>query len=246
VSRNEAKQKKPNGPSPMQAILELPPTAVTKKRIFIVEDHPVFRQGLAQIINAEQDLAVCGQVGDADSALRTIPGLRPDLVLVDITLPGKNGLELIKELRIKDKRTKLLVVSMHDEALYAGRVLRAGGDGYIMKQEDPEEVVHAIRDVLAGHLYVSEEVLTVRPGAAGKAGATQQARKRPLQDLTDQELEVLELIGQGRTNGQIASELQLSAREVGGLASDIRKKLNLARAKDLLRYAVCWVETGVA
>ncbi|MCX6928797.1 MAG: response regulator transcription factor [Verrucomicrobia bacterium] len=121
------------------------------KKVFIVEDHPVFREGLAQIINSESDLTVCGEAEDAEHALEAIPGLKPDLVLVDITLPGKGGLELIKELRDLNSSVKLLVLSMHDEALYADRVLRAGGDGYIMKEEDPEEVVHAIRDVLRGH-----------------------------------------------------------------------------------------------
>jgi len=130
--------------------------------IYIVEDHPVFREGLAQLVNAEQDLTVCGQAGDAAQALRAIARLKPDLVLVDITLPGKSGLELIKELRPQNHQLKLLVVSMHDEALYANRVLRAGGDGYIMKQEDPEEIIHAIRDVLGGHTYVSEQVMASR------------------------------------------------------------------------------------
>src|ERR1017187_9345209 len=167
--------------------------------IYIVEDHPVFREGLAQLVKAEQDLTVCGQAGDAAQALRTITRLKPDLVLVDITLPGKSGLELIKELRSRNRKVKLLVLSMHDEALYADRVLRAGGDGYIMKQEDPEEVVHAIRDVLGGRIYVSEEVLgggKKRPQARGGS----ESKSRPLAQATDMELEVLELLGEGKTN----------------------------------------------
>ena len=230
----------------MQAIQDPTETAVAKKRVFIVEDHPVFRQGLTHIINAEKDLAVCGQAGDVNSALGAIPELEPDLAVVDISLPGKNGLELIKELRATNDRIKILVVSMHDEALYAGRVLRAGGDGYIMKQEDPEEIVNAIRDILAGHLYVSEEVFSVKPRATGKSAANSQTAKRPLQDLTDQELEILELIGQGKTNGQIANELHVNSEEISARTVEIRKKLNLAKSKDLLRYAVCWVETGVS
>jgi DNA-binding NarL/FixJ family response regulator len=230
----------------MQAILDPPTTVATKSRIFIVEDHPVFRQGLTHIINSEKDLTVCGQAGEVASALAAINDLKPDLAVVDISLPGKNGLELIKELRASENRIKVLVVSMHDEALYAGRVLRAGGDGYIMKQEDPEEIVNAIRDILAGHLYVSEEVFSVRPRTASKPSASSGTNKRPLQDLTDQELEILELIGQGKTNSQIASELHMSSSDVSATSAEIRKKLNLARSKDLLRYAVCWVETGVA
>jgi DNA-binding NarL/FixJ family response regulator len=230
----------------MQASQDPAETAASKKRIFIVEDHPVFRQGLTHIINAENDLAVCGHAGDVTSAMDAIPELGPDLAVVDISLPGKNGLELIKELRAANSQIKILVVSMHDEALYAGRVLRAGGDGYIMKQEDPEEIVNAIRDILAGHLYVSEEIFSVKPHGSGKSAANGHASKRPLQDLTDQELEILELIGQGKTNSQIATELQLRPADVSARSADIRKKLNLARSKDLLRYAVCWVETGVA
>ena len=129
------------------------------RKIFIVEDHPVYREGLRQLVNREADLAVCGEADDGAEALKAIPAVGPDLVLVDLTLPGKSGLQLIKELRAVDPHIKLLVVSMHDQALYADRVLRAGGDGYIMKQEDPDEIINAIRDVLAGHIYVSDEVL---------------------------------------------------------------------------------------
>ena len=129
-------------------------------KIFVVEDHPVFREGLVQVLNGETDLTVCGESGTAEQALPSIRRLQPDLVLVDISLPGKSGLELIRELRLKDRRVKILVISMCDEAVYAARVLQAGGDGYIMKQEDPEEIVHAIRDVLNGRIYVSEEVST--------------------------------------------------------------------------------------
>ena len=124
----------------------------------MVEDHPTFCEGLAQILNGEPDLVVCGEAGTATEAFSQITELRPDLVLVDITLPDKSGLELIKELRQSGSKAKLLVLSMHDEALYAERVLRAGGDGYIMKQEDPEEIIRAIRDVLGGRIYVSEDV----------------------------------------------------------------------------------------
>src|SRR5882724_3490770 len=133
--------------------------AKPRKKVFIVEDHKVFREGLVQILKGEPDLVVCGQAGSAAQAMRAIPGLDPELILVDITLPGKTGLELIKEVRAVNRKVKMLVVSNHDEALYADRVLRAGGDGYIMKQEDPEEIINAIRDVLEGRIYVSEEVM---------------------------------------------------------------------------------------
>jgi len=131
---------------------------VQKKRIFLVEDHPVFRDGLAKLLAAEDDLTVCGEAGNARQAVKAIVELKPDLAVVDIGLPGKSGLELIKDIRARKFPVKLLAVSMFEEAVYAQRVLRAGGDGYVMKQEDPEVIVLAIRDVLAGHIYVSEEV----------------------------------------------------------------------------------------
>ena len=212
-----------------------------RAKVFLVEDHPVFRQGLVKMINAEEDLAVCGEAGDAESALPAIRRMRPDLVLVDITLPGKSGLQLIKELRTLGPKPRLLVISMHDEALYANRVLRAGGDGYIMKQEDPEEILHAIRDVLNGRIYVSEAVFGGKPPApsAGRGDAEQR-----LAELSDVELEALELLGRGKGLGEIARELGLSAKEVSAQSNGIRKKLGLKSAKELLRYAVCWVETS--
>jgi len=213
-----------------------------KQRIFIVEDHPTFREGLVQILNAEKDLVVCGKAGTADLALKEITRLKPDLALVDITLPGKSGLELIKELRRDNRTVKVLVLSMHDEALYANRVLKAGGDGYIMKQEDPSEIVHAIRDVLAGHIYVSEEVLA----ATAKESATRPAKRkaRAFDELTDSELEVLNLIGRGKSNQAIARQLGASLANVAAHSARIRKKLNLKSSRALFRYAVCWVETA--
>lgn len=212
------------------------------RKVFILEDHPVFREGLVQVVNNEPDLKVCGAAEDAASALRAVPRLMPDLILVDIGLTGKSGLDFIKEIRAVNRNVKLLVVSMHDEALYADRVLRAGGDGYIMKQENPEELVHAIRDVLGGHIYVSEDVL-----ASGKTGATKKSTKakaRPLDQLTDAELEFLESLGKGKSNQEIARQLRLSVHAVVALCTQIMRKLNLKSVNALIRYAVCWVETG--
>jgi DNA-binding NarL/FixJ family response regulator len=208
-----------------------------------VEDHPVFRQGLVQMVNAERDLSVCGQAKDAAHALEEIARLKPDLALVDISLPGKSGLELIKELRAVNRAIKLLVVSMHDEALYANRVLRAGGDGYIMKQEDLDEIINAIRDVLAGRIYVSEEVMAGR--SKGRLSPPK-TKSRPLDQLTDSELELLEMLGKGKSPLEIARQLGLSASAVQANYSQIKRKLNLKSANALLRYAVCWVETGTA
>jgi DNA-binding NarL/FixJ family response regulator len=214
-------------------------------RIFMVEDHPTFREGLAQIFNAEKDLTVCGEAATAGEALQRINRLNPDLVLVDITLPGASGLELIKKLRKTNRTVKLLVLSMHDEALYVNRVLRAGGDGYIMKQESPEEIVSAIRDVLAGRIYVSEEVLASnRKFSAQPAGA--KVIIRPLDQLTDDELEELELLGRGMSDQEIARQLGLRAGQLAAAGRRIRKSLNLSSANALIRYAVCWVESGRA
>jgi DNA-binding NarL/FixJ family response regulator len=215
-----------------------PPTA----KVFIVEDHPVFRQGLVKMVNAEGDLTVCGEAGDAESALPAIRGTRPDVVLVDITLPGRSGLQLIKDLRGMKPKPKLLVVSMHDEALYANRVLRAGGDGYIMKQEDPEEILHAIRDILQGRIYVSEAVMASKPRTPARAEVGQP--KPRLEALSDTELEALELLGRGKSPREIARELSLSAKQVGAQCTQMRKKLGFKSANQLIRYAVCWVEAS--
>lgn len=219
-----------------------PPPA--RKKIFIVEDHPVFREGLAQLINSERDMTVCGGAGTAAQGLRAITRLKPDLVLVDITLPGTSGLELVKQLRARGCAAKLLVVSMHDEALYAERVLRAGGDGYVMKEEDPDEIIHAIRDVLGGHIYVSEAVVGRKPQAAGRGRAA--GKLQSLAELTDLELEILESLGRGKTNPEIARQLRLSTRTVADSCGQMRRKLNLKNANELIRYAVCWVEIGAA
>jgi len=212
-------------------------------QIFMVEDHPTFREGLAQILNGEKDLTVCGEAATAREALQRINQLKPDLVLVDLTLPGTSGLELIKKLRKTNRTVKLLVLSMHDEALYVNRVLRAGGDGFIMKQESPEEIVNAIRDILAGHIYVSEEVLADNPKISTQpAGA--KAILRPLDRLTDDELQVLELLGQGMSDPEIARQLGLRAGQLAAAGRRIRKSLNLNSTNALIRYAVCWVESG--
>ena len=216
--------------------------APAKRKVFIVEDHPVFREGMAQIINSEEDLIICGQASDAEQAMPEIRRIVPDIVLVDISLPGKNGLELIKEIRSVNRAIKLLVVSMHDEALYAARVLRAGGDGYVMKEEDPEEIISAIRDVLGGHIYVSEEVMASmkpRPPEDRRA-ATQSA----IDQLSDSELALLEMLGQGRDYAEIARKLGFDVPAVQAQCEEIKRKLKIGTNNELIRYAVCWVETG--
>jgi DNA-binding NarL/FixJ family response regulator len=214
----------------------------SQKRILIVEDHPVFRDGLVQLLNAENDFMVCGETDRAEKSLRLIRNLKPDLVVVDLELLGKSGLELIKEVRASNLAVKLLVVSMYDEALYADRVLRAGGDGYIMKQESPEEIIHAIRDVLDGHIYVSEEIYARNSKASLKR--TSKPEPRRLDQLTDIELNILELLGWGKNNDEIARQLHLNLKKVNSHCMQMRRKLRLKSDNALIRYAVCWVETG--
>jgi DNA-binding NarL/FixJ family response regulator len=218
------------------------PPGSTSRKIFIVDDHPVFREGLTQLVNAEEDLEVCGSAGSFGEAVEGLRQVQPDLVLVDITLPDKSGLELIKDIRTRDNKIKLLVVSMHDEALYANRVLRLGGDGYIMKQEGPSEIVNAIHDVLENHIYISDEVLS----SSGKAASTRKPKSpaRPLDQLTDSELEILELLGRGQSDEEIAEQLRLPLERIRAECVEIRRRLNLKSYNALVRYAVCWVETG--
>ena len=215
--------------------------AKTKKRILIVDDHPMMRQGLVQLIGAEADLSVCGEAENAEQALSTVEGLKPDLVLADISLPGKNGLELIKDFQAILPGLPILVISMHDESLYAERVLRAGGRGYIMKQEGGKKLMAAIRQVLNGQIYVSEkmsaEILEMFSGRrSGNEGS-------PVEKLTDREFEVFQLIGQGKGTRDIAAQLHLSIKTVDVHRANIKTKLKLKSAAELIRFAVRWTES---
>jgi DNA-binding NarL/FixJ family response regulator len=217
-------------------------SAPSKRRVFIVEDHPVFREGLVRMLSREKDLEICGEAGDYEKGIKGIQRFKPDLVLVDLELPGKSGLDLIKKVRSSKQDVKMLVVSMYDEALYADRVLRAGGDGYIMKEESPDEIISAIRDVLDGHIYVSEEVMEGPAQEPVKAAA--EPEDRPLDQLTDLELNVLELLGRGQNNNEIADKLGLRSKEIASHCTQVRKKLKLKTDNALIHYAVRWVETG--
>jgi len=216
------------------------PSAKGRKKIFIVDDHPMLREGLAQIISQEPDLAVVGEAEDAADALQKIEQLKPDLALVDITLRTGNGLELIKDLKIRVPETSVLVISMHDESLYAERVLRAGGRGYIMKQEGGKKLMSAIRHVLGGGTYVSEKIsariLDVFSGRPTEGGS-------PVQRLTDREFEVFQLIAQGLSTKEIADKLHVSAKTVEVHRVNIKQKLNIATAPELIRFAVRWAES---
>ena len=215
--------------------------AQNKKRIFIVDDHPMMRQGLAQLIGAEPDLAVCGEAETAEVALDSSGALKPDLVLADISLPGKNGLELIKDFQAMQPGLAVLVISMHDESLYAERVLRAGGRGYIMKQEGGKKLMQAIRQVLEGKIYVSEkmsaDILEMFSGR--RAGA----KNSPVEKLTDREFEVFQFIAQGKGTRDIAEKLHLSVKTVEVHRANIKAKLKLQSASELIHYAVRWSES---
>jgi DNA-binding NarL/FixJ family response regulator len=212
-----------------------------KKRILVVDDHPMMRQGLAQLVGAETDLVVCGEAENAESALDCISTMKPDLVLADISLPGKNGLELIKDFQALQPGLPVLVISMHDESLYAERVLRAGGRGYVMKQEGGKKLMLAIRQVLGGQIYVSEKmsalILEIFSGRRGGAESS------PVENLTDREFEVFQLVGEGKGTRDIAEKLHLSVKTVDVHRTNIKKKLKLESATELIRFAVRWAET---
>jgi DNA-binding NarL/FixJ family response regulator len=212
----------------------------TRKRLLILDDHPMMREGLAQLINNENDLTVCGEAGTGQEALDLIAKQKPDLVLADISLPDKSGLEVIKEIQTFNPGLEVLVISMHEESLYAQRVLRAGARGYIMKQEGGKKLMEAIRRVLGGQIYVSEKVSsTLLESFSTPIGKT----KSPIEQLSDREFEVLQLLGQGKGTGEIATHLRLSVKTVDAHRANIKRKLNLQTGSELVRYAVRWVET---
>src|SRR5476651_701380 len=217
------------------------PPAQNKRRILIVDDHPMMRQGLAQLIGAESDLTICDEAENAERALDSIGALKPDLVLADISLPGKNGLELIKDFQAVQPDLPILVISMHDESLYAERVLRAGGRGYIMKQEGGKKLMQAIRQVLEGKIYVSEKMSAdiLETFSGRRTGA----EGSPVEKLTDREFELFQLLGQGKGTRDIAEKLHLSVKTVDAHRVNIKAKLKLKSASELIRFAVRWSES---
>jgi DNA-binding NarL/FixJ family response regulator len=213
----------------------------SKKRILIVDDHPMMRQGLAQLINSEPDLEVCAEADTAAQALHLVGTSKADLIIVDISLPDKNGLELIKDIRALFPELLILVVSMHDESLYAERVLRAGARGYLMKQEGGKKLMEAIRQILAGQIYVSEKmsatILEIFSGRRNHDGGS------PMERLTDREFEVFQLVGEGRGTREIAAHLHLSVKTIEVHRANIKEKLRLKNATELVRCAMRWSES---
>ena len=224
-----------------QMIKQAKPELHAKKKVFIIDDHPVFRYGLAQLVNREPDLTVCGEVETTNHALDAVPRMKPHLVLLDLSMPGKSGLELIKDLRVMCPESAVLVISMYDETLYADRVLRAGAQGYIMKQEVPEKMLEAMREVLDGRISVSQRISAKALDFFAQRRSVNNTS--PIERLSDREFEILQLIGQGRENHGIAEQLHLSFKTVHAHRSNIKVKLNLKSDLELIRYSVRWMDS---
>ena len=208
-----------------------------KHRVFVVDDHPIVRQGLALLIDQEPDLEVCGEAEEAESALAAIVAARPDVLLLDISLPGPDGIDLLKAIRATDPALPVLVLSMHDESVYAERALRAGANGYIMKQEATENVLVALRRILRREVYVSDRIASTMLRQLTEGGKTAQA---PISRLSDRELEVFRLIGEGHGTRRIADELHLSVKTVESYQAHIKDKLALQSSRDLVQRAIEW------
>lgn len=214
------------------------PPGPARKRILLVDDHPLMRRGQADLLNREPDLVVCGEAGTAREAMAAVEKLHPDLVVLDMALPDKEGLELIKDLLAVHPGLPLLAMSMQDESIYAARVLRAGGRGYVMKAEGPERLAGAIRTVLGGQVALSPQ-MSARLLESMVGGATGNAS--PEAKLTDRELEVLRLFGAGWSTDEIAQRLHLSAKTVDVHRANIKQKLGHKTTPEFQRFAIAWV-----
>jgi DNA-binding NarL/FixJ family response regulator len=209
-----------------------------KRRVFIVDDHAIVRQGLTLLIDREADFTVCGDAEEAHAALHAVATLDPDILIVDISLHGPDGLDLVKAVRIRSALLPILVLSMHDELIYAERAVRAGANGYIMKQEATDRMLTALRRILDGEIYLSDRAASrilqqyVRGSHEGQRSA--------LSGLSDRELEVFRLIGEGHTTRHIADELHLSIKTVETYQAHIKEKLSLRNARELVQRAIEW------
>ena len=214
------------------------------KRLILIDDHPIMRHGLAQLLRMEEGLEVCGEAGSAREGLAAVERLQPDVAIIDLTLPDKSGLDLLKDIHAMFPATRCLVLSMHDESLYGERALRAGARGYIMKEAAADHLVSAVRKVLAGGIYVSDgmaaRMLEQMSGARGKGGAA------GTDTLTDREIEILDMIGNGIATKMIAERLGISPRTVEAHRAHIKEKLGITDGAALAKYAVQWVEGGKA
>jgi DNA-binding NarL/FixJ family response regulator len=214
------------------------PASPRKSRILVVDDHPIVRQGLALLINQEADLLVCGEAEEASGAMHVLASAKPDILIVDISLNGPDGLDLLKSIRNVYPTLPVLILSMHDESMYAERALRAGANGYIMKQEATEKVLVALRRILGGEIYVSDRIANKMLKHYITGSGT--LRNSTIADLSDRELEVFRLIGEGHGTRQIAEELHLSVKTVESYQAHIKEKLSLRSARELMQHAIQW------
>ena len=209
----------------------------SRHNVFIVDDHPLVREGLANLINQQTDMAVSGEAEDSGGAISGIGTNPPDVVLVDISLKNESGLELVKTLKNQFPELAVIVLSMHDEALYAERALHAGARGYVMKRETTKNVLTAIRRVLVGDIYVSDRVVN---SMAKRMSSRKTAAAEPVERLSDRELEIFRLLGQGRTPSQIAEDLRLSLKTVQAYCARAKEKFGVTSLTELLRAAIRW------
>ena len=243
--KTESKQNKlKEVESSAKPIADPPVNRKPKTKVLLVDDHPILRAGLGRLINQEADMMICGEAEDGPTAFDLVGTLNTDIAVIDISLQGSNGIELVKNLKARYPELPTMVLSMHDESLYAERALRAGSLGYIMKEEAIEQVLVAIRKVLQGEIFLSEKMKSkmLQQMASGKGKVV----SSPIEHLTDRELEVFRLIGEGCSTRQIAGQLHLSVRTVEAYREYIKSKLNLKNATELVQHAFHWVHHEAA
>jgi DNA-binding NarL/FixJ family response regulator len=209
---------------------------IEKSRILVVDDHPLFREGLRQMIERDPELTVCGEAADAAEAMKAIPQYNPDMVIVDISLGGTSGIDLIKTIKAEYDDLPLLVVSMHDESLYAERALRAGAMGYVMKHEPGKNVKAAIHKVLGGEIYLSEKMSSSVISKFMRGRPEHPAS--PIETLSDRELEVFRMLGQGKGTRQIAQDINVTVATVNSFRNRIKEKLHLKTSTEVMLHAI--------
>jgi DNA-binding NarL/FixJ family response regulator len=213
-----------------------------KSKIYILDDHPIVIEGLKKLFDQQEDMEVCGSAEDATVALQQIAKLKPQIVIIDITLKDRSGVDLIKKLKASHPDTQILVYSMHDENVYAERCLRAGALGYVMKGEPSARVLQGIRQVVGGSFFFSAALLGSIVSGGGPRGSGGASRGEPARMLSDRQLEIFEMVGRGLDSHTMAEKLTLSAKTVDAHKANIRQKLGLGSARELLMEAVRWVE----
>ena len=211
---------------------------IGQTKVYLIDDHPLMVQGVSELINSQPDMEVVGSTGEWTIALKEIGQLKPDVVVLDITLANTNGVEVLKNLRVHYPDLKVLMLSMHDENLYAMRSMKAGAHGYLMKVSATDEVVKAVRQIMSGEIYLSENL--AKRTMAQLVGRKKEAGASPLEDLSDRELEVFQMVGEGLTTRQIAEKLFLSVKTIETHKSHIKEKLNLENSTALTQHAIHW------